>query len=265
MRVLGAGSLRRAGVGGEFQEGRQSLVARSADPKILAFVCAWHPLTAADNAGADGRSYSPSTTVVPVDCAGCVSSAAILRAFARNVRGVLVAACGQGDCHYTNGNESCERVVGETRELLELAGYDPARLRFDLSSEVDGGRFAALVTEFTTEIAALDAANGSGRKPAPGKTKKKRAAKKAKPAPKKAKRATKKVKPAAKKAKRVTKKVKPAAKKAKRVTKKAKPAAKKAKRATKKTARTRKPSRPKTATRKKTKREGSGKRAKAKR
>jgi F420-non-reducing hydrogenase iron-sulfur subunit len=217
-------------------------VARSADPKIVALVCSWHPLTSADNAGADGCGYSSSTTVVPVDCAGCVSAAAILRAFARGASGVLVAACGQGDCHYTNGNESCERVVGETRELLALAGFDPARLRFDLSSEVDGGRFATLVTEFATEIATLDAANGSGGKPASGKAKrrapKKRAVTKTKRPAKKTKRMTKKTTPAAEKTKRavkktnrVTKKTKPAAKK--------KPAARKTKRVTKKTKRAR--------------------------
>ncbi len=90
--------------------------------------------------------------------------AAILRALTGGARGVLVAVCGAGDCHYANGNESCEEVVRETQELMRLSGIAPDRLRIDLSSEVDGSRFATLVTDFASELAALDA-NARGREP----------------------------------------------------------------------------------------------------
>lgn len=131
------------------------MAARPADPKIVVFACAWYPLTSADNAGEDGCQYGPSTTIVPVECGGCVTDAAILRAFARGAVGVLVAVCGTGDCHYANGNESCEEVVRETRELMQLSGIAPERLRIDLSSEVDGSRFAGLVTDFASELTKL--------------------------------------------------------------------------------------------------------------
>jgi coenzyme F420-reducing hydrogenase delta subunit len=154
------------------------LAAARGNPRILAFVCSWHPLTAADNAGADGRSYGTGTTIVPVDCAGAVSGAAILKAFSGKIDGVLVAACGRGDCHYTNGNESCESVLKETRELLRLAGVAPERLRLDLSSDVDGGRFVELLEEFSAELSGLNgaakkrqgAAKKKAKKPAPKKT-----------------------------------------------------------------------------------------------
>ena len=133
------------------------------NPRILAFVCSWHPLAAADNAGADGRSYGTATTIVPVDCAGVIPAAAVLKAFARRAEGVLIAACGRGDCHYTNGNESCEAVVEKTRALMELAGIDSRRLRLDLSSDVDGGRFVALLDEFSGELAKLNGRARRGR------------------------------------------------------------------------------------------------------
>ncbi len=140
------------------------------NPKILAFVCSWHPLAAADNAGVDGRSYGTATAIVPVDCAGVVSAAAVIRAFSADVDGVLIAACGRGDCHYSNGNESCEKVVEETRDLMRLAGVAPQRLRLDLSSDVDGGRFVTLLEEFAGELAGLNGRGGRGR-PAPTKAK----------------------------------------------------------------------------------------------
>ncbi len=139
------------------------MAAARGNPKILAFVCSWHPMAAADNAGADGRSYGTGTAIVPVDCAGVVSAAAILRAFSSDVDGVLIAACGSGDCHYSNGNESCERVVQETRDLMGLAGLAPQRLRLDLSSDVDGGRFVALLDEFAVELAGLNGRAGRER------------------------------------------------------------------------------------------------------
>jgi coenzyme F420-reducing hydrogenase delta subunit len=164
------------------------LAAARGNPRILAFVCSWHPLAAADNAGVDRRSYGTATSIVPVDCAGVVSAAAIIRAFSADVDGVLIAACGRGDCHYSNGNESCERVVQETRDLMELAGLAPQRLRLDLSSDVDGGRFVALLDEFAVELAGL---NGRGRsaqsRPAkrkPSRAKKAKAAVRKKPAKK---------------------------------------------------------------------------------
>ena len=149
------------------------MAAARGNPRILAFVCSWHPMAAADNAGVDGRSYGTATAIVPVDCAGVVSAAAILRAFSSDVDGVLITACGRGDCHYSNGNESCERVVQETRDLMGLAGLAPQRLRLDLSSDVDGGRFVALLDEFAVELAGLNGRAGRER-PAPPRSAKKR-------------------------------------------------------------------------------------------
>lgn len=196
------------------------MAAARGNPRILAFVCSWHPLTAADNAGADGLSYGTGTTIVPVDCAGVVSGAAVLKAFSGKIDGVLVAACGQGDCHYTNGNESCERVLEETRELLRLAGIAPERLRLDLSSDVDGERFVELLDEFSAELSKL---SGAARKK-PGAVRKKvakratakkakktaaKARKSTKAAPGKARKATAKKKKAAKAAPKMSKKVAP--------------------------------------------------------
>ena len=142
------------------------MTARSPKGSIVAFLCSWHPLTAAD-----GCRYGTGTTLVALDCAGVVTAAAILRAFAGGARGVLVAACGTGDCHCTNGNESCEKVVEEARALLKLSGISPGRLRLDMSSDVSGSRFAELVREFEAEIRGFGVSGGTQRvKPGSGTT-----------------------------------------------------------------------------------------------
>ena len=146
------------------------MAARSVKGGIVGFLCSWHPLTAADNAGADGCGYGEDTTLLAVDCAGTVTAAAILRAFARGARGVLVGACGPGDCHCANGNESCEKAVDEARALLQLSGVSPRRLRLDMSSDVSGRRFAELVREFESELRALDDPRGPERSRSASKT-----------------------------------------------------------------------------------------------
>jgi F420-non-reducing hydrogenase iron-sulfur subunit len=139
------------------------LAVRTPEPRIVVFACSWYPLTAIDNAGEDGLQYSTSTTVIPLECGGTLTTAAVLQAFAGHADGVLVAACGEGDCHYANGNESCSAVVDEARELLALAGIEPERLRLELSSNVDGGAFAALLETFSADVGRLDGRAGSGR------------------------------------------------------------------------------------------------------
>lgn len=204
------------------------------NPKILALVCSWHPLTSADNAGEDRRAYGTGTTIVSVDCAGVVTSASILKALSGKADGVLVAACGRGDCHYVNGNESCEGVIEKTHALMDLAGIPRARLRLDLSSEVEGEHFVALINEFSDEVLAL---NGSGRRRAP-RRKAKASAKKAKPkaSPKKTK-AAKKPKASQKKTKAAEKTSKTSAKR-KRSTKRTPKTSAKRKGSTKKTSKT---------------------------
>jgi coenzyme F420-reducing hydrogenase delta subunit len=131
------------------------------DPKIVVFACSWYPLTAIDNAGEDGCRYAASTTVVPLECGGSLTTAAVLQAFAGRADGVLVAACGEGDCHYANGNESCAEVVDEAREIMALSGLAPERLRFELSSSVDGGAFASLVQAFAADVGKLNGRAGA--------------------------------------------------------------------------------------------------------
>jgi F420-non-reducing hydrogenase iron-sulfur subunit len=144
---------------------------RASEPDIVVFACSWYPLTAIDNAGEDGCQYASSTTVIPLECGGSLTTAAVLQAFAGRADGVLVAVCGEGDCHYANGNDSCVEVVEEARQLMTLAGIDPGRLRLERSSSVDGSWFSTLVMEFAADVSRLNGVARAAERPPRGKPK----------------------------------------------------------------------------------------------
>jgi F420-non-reducing hydrogenase iron-sulfur subunit len=101
-----------------------------AKTRIAIVACKWHPLTAMENAAKDGFTFAPDIVAVPVKCKGVVTTAFLLKLFAKGMEGVLVLGCSEGDCHYYNGAERCKDIVKETREILELSGIAPERLGF---------------------------------------------------------------------------------------------------------------------------------------
>mgnify|MGYP005844978167 CR=1 FL=1 len=133
---------------------------RRTEPRVIVFACIWHPYTAADNAGVGRFQYPPNAKIVGVNCVGTITSAFVLRAFRNGADGVLVMGCGAGDCHYFNGNESCERVVQEAARILEVSGINAGRLGLELSSEVDGEEFASTVEGFIKKIRAMEGNGG---------------------------------------------------------------------------------------------------------
>ncbi len=135
---------------------------RPPEPQVIAFACIWHPYTAADNAGVGRFQYPPNAKIVGVNCVGTITSAFILRAFRNGADGVLIMGCGPGDCHYFTGNESCERVVQEAARILEVSGIETERLRFELSSEVDGSRFASTMEGFIKKVRTIKGNGGRG-------------------------------------------------------------------------------------------------------
>lgn len=122
---------------------------------VVIFTCSWYPAIAADNAGVTGQEYPADTRIVTLACAGRLTPALILDAFGSGARGVLVAACKPDLCHYVNGSSSCEEVITETKELVELLGIGAQRLHLETFDTEDGQRFAECVTEFCTRIAEL--------------------------------------------------------------------------------------------------------------
>lgn len=60
-----------------------------------------------------------------------------------------------GDCHYLDGNVKAEKMFAMTRELVEILGIEPERLRLEWISSAEGTRFAEVAKEFTEQIKSL--------------------------------------------------------------------------------------------------------------
>lgn len=71
-------------------------------------------------------------------CAGSVSSALILQAFAAGAGGVLVLACHQGNCYSQNGSANARDQVGHLTAVLSAIGVAPQRLdHFTLAANME--------------------------------------------------------------------------------------------------------------------------------
>lgn len=125
------------------------------EPDIIVFSCEWNPYIGADNAGADRRPYPPNVKIIKVNCTGRITTSLLLRAFQEGADGVLVAACGIGECHYITGNEGCRKRVEEAKSLLALSGIDKKRLAMELFSDVRGSKFASVMERFVKKIRKL--------------------------------------------------------------------------------------------------------------
>ena len=128
---------------------------REFEPNIVVFACNWVPSIAADNAGATEVQYRPDVRIIRIVCSGRMTPALILRSFAEEADGVLVAGCEHGQCHFETGNTHCEKVVEETKGLLGAMGIDPDRLSLELFGEVEGEKFASAMDTFGEKIRAL--------------------------------------------------------------------------------------------------------------
>lgn len=121
-------------------------------PQIIVFLCKWCPYACADNAGVGRVEYPANVKLVRVNCSGRIKPAFILKAFQYGADGILVTGCEIGECHFINGNENCELVIHETKEILELLGISKDRLELELFSDTDGKRFASVIINFEDRI-----------------------------------------------------------------------------------------------------------------
>ncbi len=126
--------------------------AAAAGPRLAIIACSWHPLESIENAAKDGFTYGADILVLPVRCTGAVTVANILRLFAKELEGVLILGCVEGDCHYFNGSERCGEIVGETREILSWSGIAPERLGFTLISGSEGKNFIDALNTYEKDL-----------------------------------------------------------------------------------------------------------------
>jgi F420-non-reducing hydrogenase iron-sulfur subunit len=86
-------------------------------------------------------------------CTGRMDLAFVIRALQRGADGVIVGGCWPGECHYvTEGNYDALGNMHLCKMLLERVGVNPERLRLEWISAAEGGRFAEVMSSFTSKL-----------------------------------------------------------------------------------------------------------------
>jgi len=137
------------------------------EPRIVGFLCNWCSYAGADLAGVSRIQYPPNIRIVRVMCSGRIDPPIILETLAHGADGVLVMGCHPGDCHYIEGNLYAERKIKMLKKLIAQTDLEPQRLRLEWVSASEGGRFAELVREFTSQITDLGPSPLAKNKPNP--------------------------------------------------------------------------------------------------
>lgn len=125
------------------------------EPKIIAFCCNWCGYAGADNAGLTRSSYPANVRIIRLLCTGRIDTRFILEAFKEGADGVFIAACHPPDCHYVKGNKHCLNRYELIKNIADMLGIEPQRIRFEYISASEGPKFAKAITEFTEEIKKL--------------------------------------------------------------------------------------------------------------
>ena len=125
------------------------------EPRLLGFLCNWCSYAGADLAGVSRLQYPPNIRVIRVMCSARVDPVFILKALLGGIDGVLIGGCHPGECHYVEGNYYTRRRYTALRQLLDVVGIEPDRVRLEWVAASEGARFAEIVREFTDTIRAL--------------------------------------------------------------------------------------------------------------
>ncbi len=120
--------------------------------KLIVFICNWDAYHGLETAGAEQLSYDPRVIPIRLTCMGRISTGIILKAFEQGAMGVLLLGCPKDDCRYDSGIRFAEKVVVETKKILNLLGYAEDRLRLDHLKTGEGKAFTEKVSEFMRRL-----------------------------------------------------------------------------------------------------------------
>ncbi len=112
------------------------------DQKIIVFLCNWHALSSLESAGRERNLFSANVYPVLLSCLGRITPGIILKAFENGADGVCLVGCSEGDCQHNTGNLAARKVFEESKNLLQLLGYNDNQLMFSLMGVDDGKRLA---------------------------------------------------------------------------------------------------------------------------
>lgn len=130
-------------------------MAKTWEPKIVAFLCNWCSYAGADLAGTSRIQYPPNIRVIRVPCSGRINPLFIIKGLQMGADGVLVSGCHPGDCHYQTGNYLARRKSATLKRLLDFVGIEEGRVHFSWVSAAEGAKFSQVVDEVTQRVRKL--------------------------------------------------------------------------------------------------------------
>lgn len=123
---------------------------------IIAFCCSYCSYEAADRAGGLRKNYPQEVKIIRVPCSGRVDLDHILKALENGAEGVLVLGCHPGDCHFKSGNIKAYSRYLLLKKMLEEAGIEEERVKFDWISASEDEKFISVVKDFVDTIKSLN-------------------------------------------------------------------------------------------------------------
>lgn len=128
--------------------GHMTLDAPRGEPRVLLLACNWCFSQPSVLQGL----LPPGTRLLDNLCSGRLHPAFVLEAFEAGADGVMVAACGEGECHYRSGNQTMMGQVARLQGMLGLMGMDTARFELRLFKRADSASLPMAVERFVAGL-----------------------------------------------------------------------------------------------------------------
>jgi coenzyme F420-reducing hydrogenase delta subunit len=125
--------------------------------KVLVLACRWCALLGAERAGRERIALDPAFRLIPVECAGGLSTDTILRAFADGFHGVAVMGCHLGGCRHNEANRNAHARLALLGTALECIGVRRERLLLSWGTAHEAAQFAAVLSGFIRDMEQLAA------------------------------------------------------------------------------------------------------------
>ena len=124
-------------------------------PRMVVFACRWCALLGAERAGRERLPLPDGLRMVPINCAGSVSTDLILRALDDGADGVAVLGCHLGGCRHNEANRTAHARLQVLGDVLAAAGVDPRRLLVTFGTAHEAEPFARTLHDFAQVLNAV--------------------------------------------------------------------------------------------------------------
>lgn len=129
--------------------------ASSARDHICVFACRWCALLGAERAGRERLQLPAGIRLMPVPCAGGVSTDMVIQALLNGAAGVAVMGCHLGGCRHNDANRDAHARLMVLGDLLESLGIDRRRLLVSWGTAHEAAQYAKVMNRFASELANL--------------------------------------------------------------------------------------------------------------